>query len=149
MTCSKYRKQLVPWLDNELKPEKANELKVWFESCEVVRQCTRCRKLIAEYKALQNVLDNTPKKEFPAFLHYRIIDKVNSNQAIYRRRVIRTRWQAIPATIAILLSLYLGSLIGVQTFNPQQTTTASNTIEQSSFGENSLMSSFYDTGGQE
>jgi len=152
MTCSKYRKQLVPWLDGELKPDRARELKVWFESCEEKRHCTECRKLISEYTALNSYLHKTPYPEFPAFLHHRIMDKVKNNQIIYSKKAIRRRWQAIPATIAILLSLYCGSLIGIKTFSTQTTTTATNTAAASelySFGENSLMSNYYDNGGTE
>ena len=148
MTCSKYRKQLVPWLDGELKPDRAQELKAWFEGCAELRHCTECRKLINEYKALHSSLQNSPYPEFPAFLHHRIMDKVKSNQVVYRKKAIRTRWQTVPVTIAIMLSLYFGSLIGAQTFNTQQTASA-DTTEQNSFGENSLISSFYDTGGME
>jgi len=151
MKCSKYRKQLVPWLDGELKPERADVLKAWFESCAKLRQCTLCQSEIQAHQGLNQALQALPQNEFPAYLHHRIMDKVKSNQPIYHKKAIRTRWQAIPATLAILLSLYAGSLIGVKTFSTQTTTTTTTTESTalSSFGENGLYSNFYETGGLE
>lgn len=151
MTCSKYRRLLVPWLDGELKPERARELKVWFESCAKVRLCSKCQVDILTHQKLNQALKSLPQAEFPAYMHHRIMDQVKNHQAAYRRQVVRTRWQAIPATLAIMLSLYFGSLIGVKTFNTQTvaTTTTTETTELSSFGENGLYSSIYETGGLE
>jgi anti-sigma factor RsiW len=148
MKCSKYRKQLVPWLDGELKPDRADALRAWFESCAELRQCTLCQAEIQAHQSLKQALQSLPQPEFPAFMHHRIMDKVINSQPVYRKQAVRTRWQAIPAALAILLSLYFGSLIGVRTFTTQSTTSTESS-ELSSFGENSLLSSFYETGGQE
>ncbi len=152
MTCSKYRKQLVPWLDGELKPERARELKAWFESCDKVRHCTECRKLITQYQDINEAFKKNLRSEFPAFLHHRIMDTVKNRKSYYHKQAVHRRWQAIPAAVAILLSFYFGSLIGFQTFNTQTTTTTATTTqnsELSSFGDNSLVSNLYTTGGQE
>jgi len=150
MTCSKFKKQLIPWMDGELQPEKAAELQAWFDSCAKVRQCSECRKLIDEYKSFHLAFHNTPQPEFPAFLHHRIMADIQSRERIYHKKAVRIRWQAVPATIAILFSMYFGSLVGVKTFNAQpSTTTSSLSTEMSSFGENSVVSSLYLNGGLE
>jgi anti-sigma factor RsiW len=150
MTCRKNRRQLIPWLDGELKPERAKELKAWFDSCEEVRQCTNCRELIAQYIDINNAFNKTLRSEFPAFLHNRIIDTIKSRKTYYHQRVIRTRWQTVPAAIAILLSFYLGLMVGFRTFNTNtQTASTTKSTELSSFGENSLVSELYTSGGQE
>jgi len=152
MTCSKYRKQLVPWLDGELSPEQAKELQAWFDSCGQVRQCTDCRELINQYQDINEAFKKSLRSEFPAFLHHRIMDTVKNRKAYYHKQAVRRRWQAIPATIAIALSFYLGSLVGFQTFSTQtttSTTTTARSTELSSFGENSLVSNLYTTGDQD
>jgi hypothetical protein len=148
MTCRKIRKQLIPWLDGELQPDKAKEIQAWFDSCAQVRQCSVCRKLIAEYRSFQNAFQNTPQTGFPAYLHHRIMDSVKQREPIRHRHEIRTRWEAIPATIAILISLYAGSLIGIKTFTSQSGAVNENS-ELYSFGENGTVSTFYTAGDTE
>ena len=144
MTCRKFRKYLLPWLDGELKPEQATEMKVWFDSCEEVRHCSVCRKLTEEYRSFHRAFQSIPQTEFPAFLHHKILSEIQSREKIYTRKAVRIRWQAIPATIAVILSLYVGSLIGIRTFNTQ-----TETQELYSFGENGMVSTLYNSGGLE
>jgi anti-sigma factor RsiW len=148
MTCRKLKKQLTLWLDGELKPEQAAEFKAWFDRCEEVRQCSECRKLIDEHNRFHSLISSIPKKEFPAFLHHRIIDEINRREPIYHKKEMRIRWQTVPATIAILLSLYVGSLIGIRTFNTQ-TTTVNESSELYTFGNNSLATDMNLSGGVE
>jgi len=148
MTCSKYRKLILPWIDGELKPEQTNEIKAWFDSCEQVRYCNDCRKLIDEYRSFQIGFENTSPSEFPAFIHYRIMDQITSRKQVYHKKAVRARWQMVPATIAILMSLYIGSLIGIKTFNIQ-TTTTSESSELYSFGDNGMVSTMYSNGDVE
>jgi anti-sigma factor RsiW len=151
MTCREFRKQLIPWLDGELKPDKAAELMAWLNSCDEVRQCHRCRKLTEEYRSFHVTFQNTPQKEFPAFLHHRIMAEIINKEQVRAKHHHRISWQAIPATIAILLSLYFGSLVGVKTFNTQSVvvTEVTETTEQLSFGENGMVSTIYSNGETE
>ena len=148
MTCRKYRRQLIPWLDGELKPDRAAILKAWFDSCEEVRHCNDCRKLANEYRSFHDAFNHTSQAEFPAFLHNRIIAEIQSRESLYHKRAVRSRWQTIPAAAAILLSLYFGTLIGVQTFSTQ-TTTENEAAELYTFGEYGTASTIYANGGWE
>lgn len=151
MTCHEFRKQLIPWLDGEVKPDKAAELLAWLSSCEKVRQCHKCRKLTEEYRSFQVTFHNTPQIEFPAFLHHRIMSEIKSKEQFRTKHAHRISWQAIPATIAILLSLYFGSLVGVKTFSNQSVvvTEVTENTEQLSFGENGMVSTIYSNGETE
>lgn len=148
MTCRKFKKQLIPWLDGELKPEQAAELKAWYDRCAEVRQCSECRKLIDDYQSFHRLISSIPRKEFPAFLHHRIMDEIKHREPIYHKKQVRVRWQTVPATLAILLSLYVGSLIGIKTFNPPTVTPAA-THELYSFGDHSLAKDLNLSGGIE
>lgn len=145
MTCRKYRKLIVPWLDGELKPEQAAEMQAWFDSCPEVRQCSVCRKLADDYRSFHRFLQSTPQTEFPAFLHHRIMDQIKSREVVLHRRAVRTRWQLIPAAVAVLLSLYVGSLVGVRTFSAQNAK-SKDTYAATSFGENGMVTTMYTIG---
>ena len=147
MTCRRFRKDLIPWLDGELKPVRAAELEAWLASCDKVRQCSVCRKLTAEYRSFHKAFQSTPQTEFPAHLHHRIMDKIKTEEVIIHRKEVRARWQTIPATIAILLSLGFGSLIGVTTFSNHNKTTINS--ELYTFGENGMVSTLNSDGGTE
>jgi len=146
MTCRKYRKELSRLLDRELSAERAAELEAWFASCAEVRHCSVCRKLIDEHKSLQYAFQSTPQSEFPAFLHERIMASVRQEAPVYRKQAIRKRWQLVPAAIAILLSIYVGSLIGLRTFNTQ-TPVRTDRSALRTFGDNGLVSTLYINNG--
>jgi hypothetical protein len=148
MTCRKHRKLLTPWLSGEFKPDKAAELKAWFDSCEAVLHCSVCRKLIDEHISFQRAFQSTPQGEFPAFLHYQIMDKIQSRTAKVHKKEIRMRWQTVPVTIAILLSFCVGSLVGVKTLANQTANTTEST-ETSNFGDNGMLTTLYVSGGTE
>jgi hypothetical protein len=145
MTCRNFKKLLTPWLDGELKPELAKELEIWLDDCGKVRQCSGCRKLIDEHRSFHRLYNVLPRQEFPAFLHHQIIDKINSREAVRHQHAVRIRWQTIPATIAILMSLYVGSLVGIRTFN-NQTARNDTKSELYTFGETNLANNFYTNG---
>jgi hypothetical protein len=145
MTCSKQRNLLIPWLDGELKAEQAAELKAWFDSCAEVRHCFVCRKLIDEHTSFHRAIQSTPQSEFPAFLHHRILNEIKSREPAYRKQAIRTRWQLVPAGLAILMSLFVGSLVGVRTFATE--TADRNALN--TFGDNGLVTTLYTPGGTE
>jgi anti-sigma factor RsiW len=145
MTCRKIKQLLTPWLDGELKPKQADELRVWLDGCEQVRQCSDCRKLIDESRSFHRLYNVLPRQEFPAFLHHQIMDKINSREAARHHHAVRIRWQTVPAALAILMSLYVGSLVGISTFNAQ---TGKNNpkSEVYTFGETNVASNFYLSG---
>ncbi len=138
MTCREIKRQLIPWLDGELSPAAGDRLKACLEGCAKARHCSDCHKLIADYRNLDKALAAGPKQEFPAHLHYRILEQVQNRGPVLHRKAVRTRWQAIPATLAIAMSLYAGSLIGIKTFHNQTPAPLQNS-EQYNFGGNSLV----------
>lgn len=146
MTCRKYRKQLIPWLDGELRADRAAELDTWFASCDTVRHCSVCRKLAEDYKRIDRSFQSTPQSEFPAYLHHRIMDRVKTEAVILHKREVRSRWQTIPVAIAIAMSLYVGSLIGISTIFDHSSATNTKT-ELYTFGENSVINDFNASGG--
>lgn len=148
MTCREFRKQLIPWLDGELNQDKANELKSWLNSCEEVRQCQKCRKLVEEFRSFHDAFHTIPQTEFPAYIHHRIMSEIKNKEQLRIKHAHNIRWQAIPVTLAIMLSLYFGSLVGVKTFSTQSTD-AKEYTEQSSFGENGIVSALYTNGETE
>lgn len=148
MTCRKFKKLLTPWLDGELKPEQANELQTWLEACTDARHCSDCRKLIDEHRSFHRLYNALPTTEFPAFLHHRIMDRIKTAETASHKHAVRFRWQTVPATLAILLSLYAGSLVGIRTFN-NQPTKADTKSELYTFGETNVASNFYANGGTE
>lgn len=149
MTCRKFKKLLIPWLDGELSPERATELKAFLSQCGQVRQCSECRKLIDDYQSFHRLMNSIPQKEFPAYLHHRIIDEINRREPIFHKRQVRVRWQTVPATLAILLSLYVGSLIGIRTFStPAQTNETQELYSYNgNFGDHGLATELNLSGG--
>jgi anti-sigma factor RsiW len=148
MTCREFRKLLTPWLDGELAPEKAQELKSWLDGCETVRQCSQCRKLFQEHRSFHRLFNSLPTNGFPAHLHHRIMDEIQRREPVYRKKAVRVRWQTVTATIVVVLSLYAGSLVGISTFrNRQQSSIPSS--ELYTFGENSMITDFFVQGVSE
>jgi hypothetical protein len=148
MTCRKFKKLLTPWLDGELKPEQAKDLQTWLDGCTVARQCSDCRKLIDEHRSFHRLYSALPQPEFPAFLHHRIMDQIKAKETVSAKHAVRIRWQTVPATLAILLSLYAGSLVGIRTFT-NQPTKADTKSELYSFGETNVANNFYANGDVE
>jgi len=147
MTCRKNRKQIIPWLDGELRPDRAAELLARFEACDKVRHCTECRKLTEEYRSFHRVFQSHPQSEFPAFLHQRIMDSVNNRREYYSRKAVRARWQLVPASLAIAMSLFFGSLVGINMFSPQnEVKTTARTTERYNFGDNGMVSTMNPNG---
>jgi len=148
MSCSKYRQLIVPWLDGELSPEQHQRLQAWLDNCATARQCTRCQTEIADYRNLHQTLHQLPQTDLPDWIHHRIMDKARS--PIIAKDVSRRHfWQTIPVAAAIMLSLYVGSLVSLKTFNHSTQTVQTNTTEEYTFGETGLLTGLYDNGGAE
>ena len=152
MNCRRYRKQLMPWLDGEFSIQRSTELKAWFESCASIRQCSKCSSHIKAYHHIHHTLKSMPTTEFPSHMHSRIMDVVRSDQQMRRnqqRRFVRT----VPVAAAVLLSLFMGSFVGIKTFDTTSTSalnaSSSSPTESLSFGMTGLMAEFDVTGGRE
>lgn len=144
MSCKQYRKDLMPWIDGELTPQRSSELQAWFASCQRDRQCTACQTQISEYRALQKAMSSLPSSELPAHVHHRIMDTLKQTAKSRSRQTARYRWQAIPVAVAVMVSLYFGSLVSSKTFSTDTSETTAST-ELYSFGESSLAEVFVAT----
>ncbi len=144
MSCSKYRSLIIPWVDGELDQKQAEILSEWFVTCASARQCSSCLQEIDFYRKLKHSLQALPHKQYPAWAHqsvmHRIIQEPIPEQVYHRRH----RWEVVPIAAAILLSLWLGSLVSMKTFVPKNEV-AMNT-ELIDFGENHLLAGYEDSG---
>lgn len=113
MRCSKAEKLIILKLDNELNVALASKLEKHLTGC------SRCKALATEYSLLQSKLNSIEPVEFPSWVHHRILDSVKTHES--SRQGYRRKWrlQAIPVTMAVLASIYMGVLIGNVTFMPE------------------------------
>lgn len=145
MSCKQYRNDLMSWMDRELSPQRSKELELWFASCSAERKCTTCQTKMAEYQAIKDAMSSLPYSELPSHVHYRIMDKLKQAEISRAKKVAGYRWQAVPVAMAIILSIYFGSLVSSKTLN---NTSADSTVstELYSFGESSLAEVFLTEG---
>ena len=141
MTCRKYSKELLPLVNGELTEQRSKEIWDWLASCSSERQCTACQNKIDEYIALKSVLSTIPSAKVPPQVHHKILDSVRQMEKNRFRLVINYRWKAIPATMAVLLSLYFGSLVSIKIFNTTSNN-ATTTPDVFSLRESSLIEVF-------
>jgi len=131
MRCAKVRKKLIPHQDKEL----AGGLTLHLEKH--LRRCGSCRKYASELRRLDSLLQSDDDPQMPQWMHERIMHQIKSHEP--QRLSFRRRWklQTVPITLALLLSLYVGTLVGVKTFSyePSEPSTESENI---SYGETSL-----------
>ncbi len=152
MRCSKAQYLIELKLDNEFPEEKGKALKLH------LRKCSQCRKYEAEARELQQLLCTYPIREFPSWLHNRILEETVKHE---RKRMLSgliVRWQTIPALVAIVLSLMGGWALGKTAYSkinplPENASVIySNQASQTDslnlvvFGESTLMEDlFYQT----
>jgi len=117
MPCKKYSKELLPLVNGELTGQRAKEIRDWLAACSSERQCSECQNKIDEYNAIKTALAAIPSDKLPPQVHYRILDSVHQMEKSRHGLVVKQRWKAIQATMAILVSFYFGSLISIKIFN--------------------------------
>ncbi len=100
--------------------------------------CPKCKALYLHNQLMDQMLRVESSPELPEWIHNRIMDSVITHEP--KRMTYRRRWslQAVPAGMAVLLSLYVGILVGIKTFVPVQETTTQE-IEYVTYGENTLI----------
>lgn len=139
MRCYKARKLIYLRLDNELDSTRSNMLDKHLSIC------PSCAANYQKAQKLDSMLKISPEAQLPDWIHHRILAATHVHDR--KRSIIRRRnsLQAIPVTIAVMMSLYVGMLVGVNTFNKD--TSASTTVEYVSFGDNTLLSFEDNSGG--
>lgn len=138
MRCSKAERYISQKLDGEIKARHLAELN------QHLNVCSSCRATLKAYSDLQSNLQAAPAAEYPAWLHHRIM----ANLPISSKPSRVQRWglsYAAPS-LAIMLSLYVGTLVGIKGYevSSQSQSTAESTeqISYISFGENSLIGDY-------
>ncbi|MDZ4120868.1 MAG: zf-HC2 domain-containing protein [Candidatus Cloacimonadaceae bacterium] len=140
MRCFTARKQIDLLLDNELDARRSADLKLHLP------KCPQCSAYLAQGEKLSQILTQSPDPEFPSWVHHQILDRVKIQENTRKTFRHRLELQAIPVSMAIVLSVYFGIQVGVKTFSsPDITTSETTETEYVVFGENSLIA--YDTNG--
>lgn len=141
MRCATYRHLIDLLLDGALKGESVSRVEAHLAGC------NGCSSYREQGLRLKQLIQSTPQPQFPQWLHKRILHECNSHEtqrAVYRSR---SRLQLVPAAMAVMLSLFLGSLIGKNAFSTQIDTQTTQSSVELSFGENTLVDSDYYSGG--
>lgn len=140
MRCSKARHQLELKQDKELKQSSVPALELHLS------HCPNCREYQAQAARLKQILTTELQPDFPAWIHHQIMDKTIQHDR--KRLSYRRRWklQAVPALLAVLLSLSVGGLVGKAVFatlvpfpKVVSTTAQDGSRDGASFGELSLL----------
>jgi len=146
MRCSKAKCYLDLALDNELKAKQRTALN------DHLNKCSGCRKWQLESVRLHNMLSAPPQSEFPAWVHAQIMDKVHRLDNARPSFARRYKLAPATATLAVIISFWAGAQVGIRNYNNTQSTTTETatsvaTAVTSDFGENSLLDSYYYSGG--
>lgn len=130
MRCTRFRHKTDKLLDGALDTQAAARLQVHLE------KCNACRQYYQEGLKLKELLLAQPNSEFPTWLHHRILDQCRAHEtrrSVYQKRL---RFQLVPAVLAVMVSLFLGSLVGKTAFETQyQSTQETEQKSELSFGE--------------
>jgi predicted anti-sigma-YlaC factor YlaD len=135
MRCKTAERLISLKLDNELSAHQAQALQ------EHLQECSSCARILAANQDLQAQLQVTSLPEYPEWLHYRILSNLPRENR--RSWVRKPGLSYATASLAILLSLFAGTLVGIKGYEGSQ---LHPQIEESetyiSFGEHSLLEVF-------
>lgn len=149
MRCRKARRYIELKLDNELRENRVPSLEKHLSGC------AECRGFQAQSGKLDTMLRSRQLPEFPSWLHHQILSQANQHDG--KRLSFNRRWKlsAIPALLAVVLSLTFGTLIGkaiygspgnVRNRTVPLTATDVPASQIASFGESTLIEDIYDSG---
>lgn len=147
MRCSKAIQLMEFKLNRELAPNRVQALEQHLAVCPA---CQAYKRLSGR---LANFLGQGRRPEFPSWIHLQIMDKAAAHDN--RRRTYQRRWKlrAVPALVAAVLCLYVGSIVGkaayttVNPFPDSSPALASQTESPALFGEGDLIESILPDGG--
>ena len=133
MRCSKIRKQLDLLMDRALDANSTAKLE------EHLKSCIKCRNYHQANTRLQELM-NQPLPPFPKHIHHQVLELCKEHDAKRVRLQKRARLQLVPATLAVMLSLFIGSLVGKTIFTPLPFTAPESVpTEELSFGDVTLV----------
>jgi len=145
MRCSTVKSQISPWLDNELDSRHALKIEQHLDTCPL------CKAHAEQARKLNSMLQATSTPPLPDWIHNRILQSAREHDDL--RSSLRRKWnlQLIPAAMAIVMSLYLGTLVGIKTFGTTDTTSNAETLTLDSigYGSSTIVALETTTGGSQ
>lgn len=122
MSCKKYKKQIISYLDGELHQDMATEFEAHLNSCE------SCRIELERFQMIDQLIE-TEKSEFKAdaFMSARVLAKINNKAAMSSTVGISLRYLTL-ATLAAA-GIAVGILIGTLYTSSSTTTDSSTTVQ--------------------
>jgi len=138
MRCSKFEQLFLTSLDGEIDPKNRAAM----QQHQV--KCSRCAAIAQDYILLNKQLNTViqTEEESPPWLQHRILDAVRTHDS--RRKVVKRWWnlQAVPVSMAVLASLYMGVLVGRTAFS----TVTNSAVEQEYVSMDYSSILYYETG---
>ena len=147
MRCAKYRHQIDLMQDGALDQASTAKLQAH------LGKCKKCLAYQQQSLKLRELMLRAPRPQVPSWLHHQILHQCKAHEP--KRLIVRKKFrlQLVPATLAIVLSFVLGSLLGVTSFKISalgNRVAADQVQEISFFGESTLVEdSFFGGGGSE
>lgn len=146
MRCAKYKHNVDLMQDGALDAASTAKLQAHLDVCK------SCRTYHEQGLKLRQLMLSPQRPQVPSWMHQHILHQCKNHET--KRLSVRKRFklQLVPATLAVMLSLVLGSLIGLNSFqlpiiNPHQD---SDQMQELSFGESTLVEdAFFGGGGRE
>ena len=138
MRCQKAQSLIISRLAGEMKPSLSQQLGQHLGSC------SACRAFEQDQIRLDTMLSAGSIPAFPDHVHARIMAAVSSPVSI-KTHNLHYLMRQIPAAAAIIFSLYVGSLVGIKSYNANNESLAQSkqteeiSIDLASFGENSIL----------
>ena len=122
MSCNKYKKQIISYLDGELHQDMASEFEAHLNSCE------SCKIELGRLKMINQLIEDE-KSEFKAdaFMSTRVLAKINNKEASSSTVGFSLRYLTL-ATLAaagIAVGIFIGTL-----YSSSSTTTDNSTTVQ-------------------
>lgn len=134
MRCYTAKKLIDLWLDKELDESRSSAL------IQHLQKCPSCNAIAEKSRKINTMLSSDENPEFPSWIHNRIVDQARMHESTRKTLKRRYNLQTIPVSMAVLMSLYVGLLVGAKTFETVNTDNSSTqSTEYVVFGENSLI----------
>ena len=148
MRCSNAQSMIILKLDKELRARYSASLEKHLAAC------SACRLFREEMLSQNSRFASLSQPAVAPWIHSRILDQAaaHDNRRLRSRMIFQL--EKIPALAAVLLSLYIGTLVGIKTHNSTSASASAQissgqTTEVASFGENSLVDESYNNGGSD
>lgn len=144
MRCARFRHQVDLMQDGALDQASTAKLQAHLDKCK------KCLAYQQQSLKLRELIRQAPRPQVPSWLHHQILHQCKAHEPKRLRVRKKLRLQLVPATLAIVLSFVLGSLLGVTRF---QMSALSNRVatdqvqEISFFGESTLVEDAFFGGG--